>query len=604
MSKTALKPRSTKNDAIKIKIDRARDSLLTEFGKTVLTDRYLMDGESYQDLFARVAVYYADNQEHAQRIYDYISSMWFMPATPILSNGGTNRGLPISCFLNEVEDGLADIIDNWAENAWLASYGGGIGTYWGNVRSMGEDVRGKGKSSGSIPFIVTQNAQTSCISQGLLRRGSVATYMPISHPEIEEFIDIRRPSGGDPSRKAPNIHHGVVISDAFMYAVENDEKWDLVSPKTGKVIHTHSARDLWVRLLLARIETGEPYMLFIDNVNNNSPQSYKKLDLKVKTSNLCSEIMLTTGRDHLNESRTAVCCLSSLNLEHFEEWRNNPMFIEDIMRFLDNILQDFIDRAPDSMSKARYSAYRERSVGLGVMGLHSFLQSQRVPMASVVAKSWNKIMFKHIREEADKASIKLAQEKGPCPDAEELGIMERFTHKIAVAPTASISVICGNSSPGIEPYNANAFTQKTLSGSFNVKNKHLQALLKEKDMDVPEVWSSIMNHEGSVQQFNFLTQDEREVFQTSFEIDQRWLIDLTADRTHMIDQGQSVNLFLSGNIHKRDLHMLHYTAWKKGIKSLYYCRSKSMQRADTVSIKKEKTEMKIPEKYEECLSCQ
>lgn len=601
-----------------IQIDRSRDSRLTTFGKATLQDRYLLEGESFQDMFARAAKHYADNAEHAQRLYDYISQLWFMPATPILSNGGSNRGLPISCFLNETQDNLEGIVNLWNENVWLAARGGGIGSYWGNLRSIGEKVRGNGKTSGVVPFMRVQDSLTLAISQGSLRRGSSAVYMPIDHPEIEEFIDIRRPTGGDPNRKALNIHHGVAVSDAFMQAVENGDDWNLVSPKSKVVISTVKARDLWIKLLTARVETGEPYILFIDSVNRAIPEHHRQLGLLVKTSNLCSEITLPTGEDHLGKERTAVCCLSSINLETYDEWVNHPTFIEDVMRFLDNVLQDFIETSPDSMSRAKYSAMRERSVGLGVMGFHSFLQSKMIPFESVMAKVWNKRMFAHIRTQADAASKKLAEERGACPDAAECGMMERFSNKMAIAPTASISIIAGNSSPGIEPYAANSFTQKTLSGSFNVRNKHLTRVLEAYGYNNEDVWSSVSSHEGSVQHLPFLTEDEKLVFKTAPEIDQRWIIEHAADRTPYVCQAQSVNLFLAGNIHKRDLHMLHMDAWKKGMKSLYYCRSTSMQRAEKVSHKIDGTGLQLemslvkqnaplmyqPGKYEECLACQ
>ncbi len=601
-----------------IQIDRSRDNRLTTFGKATLQDRYLLEGESFQDMFARAAKHYADNAEHAQRLYDYVSQLWFMPATPILSNGGSNRGLPISCFLNETQDNLEGIVTLWNENVWLAARGGGIGSYWGNLRSIGEKVRGNGKTSGVVPFMRVQDSLTLAISQGSLRRGSSAVYMPIDHPEIEEFIDIRRPTGGDPNRKALNIHHGVAVSDAFMQAVENGDDWNLVSPKSKNVIHTVKARDLWIKLLTARVETGEPYILFIDSVNRAIPEHHRQLGLLVKTSNLCSEITLPTGEDHLGKERTAVCCLSSINLETYDEWVNHPTFVEDVMRFLDNVLQDFIDSSPDSMSRAKYSAMRERSVGLGVMGFHSFLQSKMIPFESVMAKVWNKRMFAHIRTQADAASKKLAEERGACPDAAECGMMERFSNKMAIAPTASISVIAGNSSPGIEPYAANSFTQKTLSGSFNVRNKHLTRILESYGYNNEDVWSSISSHEGSVQHLPFLTEDEKLVFKTAPEIDQRWIVEHAADRTPYICQAQSVNLFLPANIHKRDLHMLHMDAWKKGMKSLYYCRSTSMQRAEKVSHKVDGTGLQLemslvkktapvmyqPGKYEECLACQ
>ena len=607
-----------------IKIDRSRDNNLTNFGKAVLKDRYLLEGEDYQDLFARVSSYYADNQQHADKMYDYMSKLWFMPATPILSNGGTDRGLPISCFLNETEDSLESIVETWNENVWLAARGGGIGSYWGNVRSINETVRGNGKTSGIIPFLKVQDSMTLAISQGSLRRGSSAVYLPIDHPEIEEFIDLRRPTGGDVNRRALNIHHGVCITDAFMEAVENNKNWDLISPLTKKVIHSVSARELWSKLLTTRIETGEPYMLFIDSVNKHIPEHHKKLGLKVKTSNLCAEITLPTGVDHLGKNRTAVCCLSSLNLENYQAWKDDQEFIPNVMRFLDNVLEDFIQNAPDTMARAVYSAQRERSIGLGVMGLHSFLQSQNVPIESVMAKVWNNKIFEHINKEADRASKLLAEERGSCPDAEEVGAKERFSNKTSIAPTASISIICGNSSPGIEPYAANSFTQKTLSGSFTVKNKSLVKLLETKGFNNDQVWSSISTHEGSVQHLNFLTDHEKDVFKTAPEIDQNWLIELASDRTEYISQAQSLNIFMPGDVSKQYLHDIHFKAWKKGVKSLYYCRSTSIQRADKVShtitqaqemIELEKRNNAVlglpavrPERiennYDECLACQ
>ncbi len=608
-----------------VRVDRSRDALLTDFGRATLDDRYLLPGESYQDLFARVASYYGDNQAHAQRIYDYMSRLWFMPATPVLSNGGTQRGLPISCFLNEASDSLDGIVGLWNENVLLASKGGGIGSYWGNLRSIGEKVGQNGKTSGVIPFIRVMDSLTLAISQGSLRRGSAAVYLPVSHPEIEEFVEIRRPTGGDPNRKAPNLHHGVLVPDAFMRAVEADEPWVLTSPKDGTMVRSISARALWVRILTARVETGEPYLIFSDHVNRALPEHQKLAGLEVHTSNLCSEITLPTGIDQDGRERTAVCCLSSLNLENWFEWKDDKGFIPDVMRFLDNVLQDFIDRAPEGMERARYSAMRERSVGLGVMGFHSFLQAQRVPWESVIAKVWNKRMFKHIRGQADAASRALAVERGPCPDARDYGIMERFSNKMAVAPTASISIIAGNSSPGIEPIAANVFLQKTLSGSFTVRNRHLQKLLAERGMDNEDVWSSITLTKGSVQHLDFLTDDEKAVYKTAFELDQRWIIEHAADRAPFICQSQSVNIFLPANVHKRDLHQIHFMAWKRGVKSLYYCRSLSIQRADNVSEKAVRpleftgtpanTDEAAPlplvaaaarstTDYEECLACQ
>lgn len=609
-----------------VTVNHTNDSYLTDFGKMTLSDRYLMPGESYQDLFARVASYFCDDKEHAQRIYGYISKLWFMPATPILSNGGTTRGLPISCFLNESSDSLNGIVDLWNENVWLAARGGGIGSYWGNLRSIGEKVGSNGKTSGIIPFIRVMDSLTLAISQGSLRRGSAAVYLQVDHPEIEEFVEIRRPTGGDPNRKALTLHHGIVIPDAFMEAVEKDLPWDLKSPHNQEVIRTISARSLWIKILTARVETGEPYLIFIDSINRAIPEHHKKAGLKVKMSNLCAEITLPTGIDHHGEDRTAVCCLSSLNLETYLEWKDDPDFITDVMRFLDNVMQDFIERAPDSMAKAKYSAMRERSIGLGVMGFHSFLQSQNVAIESVMAKVWNNKMFQHIRKEADKASLLLGQERGPCPDAADFGSLERFSCKLAIAPTASISIICGGASPGIEPMAANSFTHKTLSGSYNVRNHHLVKLLESKEQNTDDVWTSITVNNGSVQHLDFLNDHEKLVFKTALEIDQRWLIEHAADRTPYVCQAQSLNIFLPADVHKRDLHQIHFQAWKKGVKTMYYCRSKSIQRADVVANFSKASAQNVPKKddalqdgiaptqpitfvadaanYEECLACQ
>tara|TARA_Y100000590_G_scaffold6222_1_gene8214 strand:- start:2095 stop:4026 length:1932 start_codon:yes stop_codon:yes gene_type:complete len=591
-----------------IKIDRSKDSKLTDFGKATLSDRYLGGNETYQDLFARVASTYSDGNLHAQRIYNYISNLWFMPATPILSNGGTDRGLPISCFLNEAGDSLGGILDLWNENVWLAAKGGGIGSYWGNLRSIGEKIGRVGKTSGIIPFIKVMDSLTMAISQGSLRRGSAACYLPIDHPEIEEFIEMRRPTGGDPNRKALNLHHGVLVSDSFMRAVETNSQWALKSPKDGVVQSTVSARNLWIRLLTARVETGEPYIIFIDTVNRLIPQYHKLAGLNVKTSNLCSEITLPTGIDKDGKDRTAVCCLSSLNLETYDEWKDQPEFIEDVMRFLDNVLTDFIDRAPDSFKDAKYSAMRERSVGLGVMGFHSFLQKNSIPLESVMSKVWNDKIFKHIQKEVDNSSQKLALERGACPDAEEYGFKERFSNKTAIAPTASISIICGGASPGVEPVAANSYTHKTLSGSYNVRNRYLKKILQSHGKDDDETWSSITTNQGSVAHLDFLTKNEKDVFKTAFELDQNWIVELGADRTPYVSQAQSINIFLPADVHKKHLHQIHFKAWKKGLKSLYYCRSKSIQRAENVNneLSTEATikESKETQDYEECLSCQ
>ncbi|AMK16916.1 MULTISPECIES: ribonucleoside-diphosphate reductase subunit alpha [Sphingobium] len=591
--------------------DESRDALLTEFGKDTLKDRYLLPGENYQDLFARVAAAYADDQGHAQRVYDYISRLWFMPATPVLSNGGTGRGLPISCYLNSVDDSLEGIVNTWNENVWLASRGGGIGTYWGSVRGIGEPVGLNGKTSGIIPFVRVMDSLTLAISQGSLRRGSAACYLDISHPEIEEFLEIRKPSG-DFNRKALNLHHGVLLTDEFMRAVHNGDEFQLKSPKDGSVRGKVDARSLFQKLVETRLATGEPYIVFSDTVNNTMPKHHRDLGLKVSTSNLCSEITLPTGRDHLGKDRTAVCCLSSLNLETWDEWNKDAVFVEDVMRFLDNVLQDYIDRAPDEMARAKYSAERERSVGLGVMGFHSFLQARGLPFEGAMAKSWNLRIFKHINEKVNEASMQLAVERGPCPDAADMGVMERFSCKMAIAPTASISIICGGTSACIEPIPANIYTHKTLSGSFVVKNPYLEKILRDKSKDSTNVWNTILERGGSVQHLDFLSQEEKDTFKTSFEIDQRWLLELAADRTPYIDQAQSLNLFIPADVEKWDLLMLHYRAWELGIKSLYYLRSKSVQRAGFAGGVEADNTIDAPKfelaggstDYDECLACQ
>jgi len=590
-------------------LDHSRDALLTEFGKDTLQDRYLLPGETYQDLFRRVASAYADDQGHAQRLYDYISKLWFMPATPVLSNGGTGRGLPISCYLNSVDDSLEGIVNTWNENVWLASRGGGIGTYWGNVRGIGEAVGLNGKTSGIIPFVRVMDSLTLAISQGSLRRGSAAVYLDISHPEIEEFLEIRKPSG-DFNRKALNLHHGVLVSDAFMEAVRDGAEWTLRSPKDQSERATVDARSLFQKLVETRLATGEPYIIFIDQVNRSMPRHHRELGLKVSTSNLCSEITLPTGKDHLGNDRTAVCCLSSLNLETWDQWNGDKMFIEDVMRFLDNVLQDYIDRAEPGMERAAYSASRERSVGLGVMGFHSFLQARGLPFEGAMAKSWNMKIFRHVRAQVDEASMMLAQERGPCPDAADMGVMERFSCKMAIAPTASISIIAGGTSACIEPIPANIYTHKTLSGSFSIKNPYLEKLLQHKSMDSANVWNSILERGGSVQHLDGLTPEEKDVFKTSFEIDQRWLIELAADRTPYIDQATSLNLFIPADVDKWDLLMLHFRAWELGIKSLYYLRSKSVQRAGFAGGVEADNTAEAPKyelattDYDECLACQ
>ena len=592
-----------------VEVDRDRDSLLTDFGRETLKDRYLLPGESYQDLFARVSAAYADDAAHAQRLYDYMSRLWFMPSTPVLSNGGTGRGLPISCYLNSVGDSLEDIVGTWNENVWLAARGGGIGTYWGHVRGIGEPVGLNGKTSGIIPFVRVMDSLTLAISQGSLRRGSAAVYLDINHPEIEEFLEIRKPSG-DFNRKALNLHHGVLVTDKFMEAVRAGEEWHLVSPKTGERRATVDARGLFTKLVETRLATGEPYIVFVDHVNNAMPKHQRDVGLKVSTSNLCSEITLPTGRDQYGKDRTAVCCLSSLNLEMWDQWQGDKVFIEDVMRFLDNVLSDYIERAEPEMARASYAAERERSVGLGVMGLHSFFQARGIAFEGAMAKSWNLKIFRHVRERVDEASMQLAVERGPCPDAADMGVMERFSCKMAIAPTASISIITGGTSACIEPIPANVYTHKTLSGSFSIRNPFLEKLLSSKSKNSDAVWNSILEQGGSVQHLDFLTPDEKAVYRTAFEIDQRWLLELAGDRTPYIDQAQSLNLFLPADIEKWDLLMLHFRAWELGIKSLYYLRSKSIQRAgfaggvEADNTPDLRTIEVAPNDYDECLACQ
>jgi ribonucleoside-diphosphate reductase alpha chain len=592
-----------------VTVDRSRDALLTDFGRETLKDRYLLPGESYQDLFARVASAYADDAAHAQRLYDYISKLWFMPSTPVLSNGGTGRGLPISCYLNSVGDSLEKIVDTWNENVWLAARGGGIGTYWGHVRGIGEPVGLNGKTSGIIPFVRVMDSLTLAISQGSLRRGSAAVYLDVNHPEIEEFLEIRKPSG-DFNRKALNLHHGVLVTDKFMEAVKAGASWDLISPKTGDVRATVDARGLFTKLVETRLATGEPYIVFIDHVNDAMPKHQRDVGLRVSTSNLCSEITLPTGVDQYGKDRTAVCCLSSLNLEMWDDWQGNKSFIEDVMRFLDNVLSDYIERAEPEMERARYAAERERSVGLGVMGLHSFFQARGIAFEGAMAKSWNMKIFRHIRAQVDEASMHLANERGACPDAADAGVMERFSCKMAIAPTASISIITGGTSACVEPIPANIYTHKTLSGSFSIRNPFLEKLLTAKAKNSDNIWNSILEQGGSVQHLDFLTADEKAVYRTAFEIDQRWLLELAGDRTPYIDQAQSLNLFIPADVEKWDLLMLHFRAWELGIKSLYYLRSKSIQRAgfaggveadNTPDLRQVELQ---PNDYDECLACQ
>jgi ribonucleoside-diphosphate reductase alpha chain len=596
-----------------IKLNLERDNLLTAFGKRTLQDRYLWKGENFQKMFARVAAVNSDDNDHAQRMYDYISKLWFMPATPVLSNSGHKKNLPISCFLNSVGDNLEEIFGTFNENFWLASRGGGIGTSWSEVRDIGKPVSNRGTTSGVIPFIKIQDSTTSGISQGSLRRGSAAVYLDISHPEIEEFLDIRNPTGGDPARKCLNIHHGVTITHEFMQAVQENTDWMLVSPFDGHVKSVVKARKLWQQILTRRLETGEPYIWFVDTVNDNRPAVYKLNGLLNSQSNLCSEIALSTGVDYNGKRRTAVCCLSSLNLETWDEWRDHTdQLVQDSMCFLDNVMSHFIRLTDgvDGFERANYSARMERSIGLGVMGFHGFLQGRMIPFEGVMAKVWNKKIFASLKEAADKANVRIALDRGSCPDAERAGLTLRFSHVFAIAPTASISIIAGESSPGIEPSAANVYKQKTLSGWFQVRNKYLERLLQTKvDADrLDDVWNDIASNDGSVQHLDYLTQDEKDIFKTAYELDQRWVIEHAADRQQFICQGQSVNVFVRPTVHKKVLNQLHMEAWKKGLKGLYYCRSRSIRQATKVS----HTVGEMPQATDkpsdfdgsECLACQ
>ena len=582
-------------------INYERDELLTDFGKTTLKDRYLLPNEnSPQDGFMRAAKAFSDNDEMAQRIYDYASKLWFMYSTPILSNGGANRGMPISCFLNYVGDSREGLTGHYTENAWLASIGGGIGGYWGHVRSDGTSTSGGSQSSGSIPFLHVVDSEILAFSQGKTRRGSYAAYMDMSHPEIIEFLEMRKPSGGDIHRKCLNLHHAINVSDDFMHLIEKcvaeptyDDSWNLIDPHTKEVVRTVSARELWQKLLENRVATGEPYVSFIDTINEALPETQKKLGLKVHHSNLCTEITLPT-----NEDRTAVCCLSSVNLEKYDEWKNDKLFIPDLVRFLDNALTYFIENAPDSVFRAKFSAAQERSIGLGAMGFHAYLQSKNIAFESALAKSLNMKMFKNIKEEAVEESKRLAVKRGEAPDMEGTGM--RNAHLLAVAPNASSSIICGTTSPSIEPYRANAYVQKTMSGSFLVKNKYLEKLLEKKGINNDDIWSSIVSQRGSVLHLKELSDYEKDVFKTGIEINQQWIIEHAADRQKYICQGQSVNLFVPADVNIKELHDTHMLAWKKKLKTLYYCRSEAIKRAELVSKKVERTI--IPEA--DCLACE
>lgn len=565
----------------------------------------MIEGEnSPQDAFARAAKAFADDEEHAQRLYDYASKLWFMFSTPVLSNGGTTRGMPISCFLNHVEDSRGGITSHYTENAFLSSVGGGIGGNWSSVRGVGSSTSNGSESTGVIPFLKVVDGEMLAFSQGITRRGSYAAYLDISHPEMEEFLDIRKPTGGDINRKSINLHHAVVISDEFMRLIEGatreenfNDDWDLVDPHSGEVVKTVPAKTLWVKLIQNRVETGEPYIMFKDTVDKGLPKFQQDLGLKVRHSNLCSEITLATDED-----RTAVCCLSSVNLEEYDEWKNNDLFIPDLIRMLDNVLDYFIHNAPTELHRAAYSARQERSLGLGAMGFHAYLQRHSIPFESVIAKVRNKSMFREIKERANEATKLLAKERGECPDAVGYGV--RNSHLLAIAPNASSSIICGNTSPSIEPYRANAFVQKTKTGSSLLKNEYLEHCLDEIGMNTEEIWKDIITHDGSVQHLEFLDQDTKDIFKTGVEMDQRWLVEFAADRQEYICQSQSLNLFFPADVSKQELHAVHIMAWKQGVKTLYYLRSEAIKRADKVSDEALRQYIFDSISEETCLACE
>lgn len=610
-----------KRNGYTILIDLNRDSTLSRMGIETMKDRYLLkkyDPEtmewinqetSPQHCFARSACEFGSNPEHAQRLYEYASKNWMMFATPILTNAGTNQGMPISCFLNFVPDSVEGILAHHYENGYLASYGGGIGGDWSTLRSLGSRTSRGNVSSGAIPFIRMMDSQMLAFQQGATRRGSYAAYMSIEHPEVEEFLELRTVSGADPSRRCfgTGFHHALNIPDSFMVAVESGGKWDLVDPHTKEVRKTVDARQLWMRVLTKRLETGEPYLHFIDTSNRALPKPLRDRGLRINNSNLCNEIYLPTGPD-----RTAVCCLSSLNVEYFDDWSNDDLFIHDMMEMLDNVLAYFISRAPAAMVKAVNSAKAERSIGLGCMGFHTYLQKRGLPFESPMAVGANRRVFEHINTRATEANLRLGKSRGEAPDMQGTG--RRFAHMIALAPNANIAPICGNTSPSIEPFTANAFKQNTLSGSFLVKNKILDKTLKDvyklEGPRLEEVWSSITVNKGSISHLDFISGFHKQLFKTAMELDQQWVIEHAATRQPFICQGQSVNIFLPSTVHKNVLHKIHFAAWKKGLKGLYYCRSRSVKSAETISEATNRidtndtAEKEIPMDYKECLSCE
>ena len=562
-----------------IKVNLSRDSLFDELGIKRLKESYMTDEEtSPQERFAFVSNQFGSNPEHAQRLYEYSSKHWLSYSTPILSFGRSKRGLPISCFLNYIEDTAEGLVDNLSETNWLSMMGGGVGIGFG-IRSADD------KSTGVMPHLKIYDASSLAYRQGRTRRGSYAAYLDISHPDITSFLDMRKPTG-DQNMRTLNMHHGVNIPDSFMHIIEKcmldkdaDDSWELKDPHSGEIRETVSAKELWQKILDLRMLTGEPYIHFIDTSNRMMPEFQKKLGLKIHQSNLCSEIILAT-----NEKRTAVCCLSSLNLEYYDEWKNNKLFLKDVAEMLDNVLQYFIDNAPKVLKRAIFSAKQERSIGIGALGFHAYLQKNGIPFEGVMAKSANNRMFSGIKKQLDAANLELGAERGEAPDAAGTG--RRFSHMQAIAPNASSSILMGNTSPSIEPYRANAYRQDTLSGSHLNKNRWLDKIIKEKVSDpdkYQDVWSSIIANDGSVQHLDILDETQKDVFKTSMEIDQRWVIEHASDRQAYIDQAQSLNLFFRPDVNIKYLHACHFLAWSKGLKTLYYCRSEKLAKADKVS---------------------
>lgn len=588
-----------------LQLDYSRDALFDELGMIRLRESYMRaDEKSPQERLAFVAQAFASNEEHAQRIYEYASKHWLSFSTPVLSFGRTKKGLPVSCFLSYMEDSAEGLVRTLSEVNWLSMLGGGVGIHLA-IRSADE------KSVGVMPHLKVYDAACLAYRQGTTRRGSYAAFLPVDHPDIIQFIEMRKPTG-DQNMRTLNLHHGINISDAFMRKIEEsmldgnaDDSWPLIDPHTGEVVEVASARDIWQRILELRMQTGEPYLVFTDTANRVLPDWLKQQGLKINGSNLCTEIFLPTNAD-----RTAVCCLSSVNLEYFDDWKDDERFIDDVMEFLDNVLQYFIDHAPDSIARAKRSAERERSVGLGALGLHAYFQRKGIPFDSAMAKVNNRRMFAHIHEKCAQADARLYAERGACPDAKAAGVARRFSHWMAVAPNASSSLIVGNTSPSIEPRRANVYRQDTISGAHIVKNRYLVQALEELDMNTDDVWADIIAHDGSIQHIEAIPQEVREVFKTAQELDQRWLIDLAADRQVYIDQGQSLNLFFPADVSIAYLHACHFMAWKKGLKSLYYCRSDKLRKADRVGVAIERRrieeDINMREVLEDstCLACE